>query len=286
MPDLLTTLRTRPTDEASHAEAQLVPVESHQPKELMFAINSPEDVLEALRSKPDYATLSRSLRWLNRTVANNDEFNVRKPSPKAAQIVFTLINDIVPDHWETLRGDGSLEKTLLIQCLSSVGGIGAITSRLRLLLALLKEGQKPAQVPVVSKTQLVEILLSILEDVLAKKGFITTIWRGIEDGSIKSSQKSLQWKEFSSLVASGKVLSIASEANLALGNLSESIKDSSWVGDGNQYASWLGMCMQYTLKVMDDDNVDGLRALSQLLSKGLSLGYTGKCLVATTYVFG
>ena len=275
MPDILTTLHTRTGGEAAHAEVQLIPVESQQPKRPVFAIKGPEDVLEALKSKPDYATLSRALRWLNRTPTHRDVFNIKNPGPKATQIIFTLVNDIVPDFWENLRNDAGHEKDLLIQCLRTVAGIGAITSRLRFLLTMLKDMQKPAQATSVSKTQPLEIILNVLETVLASEEIVTVIWHDIENYNLPSFQKSLQWKEFSSLVASGKVLSIASEASLAVGDLSSSIIDSCWVGDGSQYAAWLGRCAQHTLKALTDGDVEGQRALSQLLSKGLTLGYTG-----------
>ena len=277
MPDLLTTLQTRSAAEANRAEIQLVPVQLQQPKKPIHPLNNPEDVLEALKSKPDYATLGRALRWLNRTISHTDEFNVRRPSPKSTQIVYVLVNDILPDYWENLRNEGGQEKKSLVQCLRSVAGISAVTSRLRLLLALLKDDQKPAQVSIVSKIQPVEILLSFLETVLAKEDFITVIWRDIEDYGLTSSQKSLQWKEFSSLVASGKVLSIASEANLALRDSSSSIRDGSWVGDGGQYTAWLGRCMQQASRALKDDDFEGQKALSQLLSKGMTLGYIGLC---------
>ena len=275
MPELLTAVRTRSRAEAEPAEDHLVPVEPQQPNKPVFALKSPEDVLDALRSKPDFATLSKALRWLNRTIAHNDDFNVKKPGPKAAQIVFTLVNDIVPDYWETLKDEEGKDKNLLVQCLNSVAGIGAITSRLRLLLTLLKDSQKPAQVSLVSKTQPVEVLLNVLETLLAKENFITVIWHDIEGCNISSSQKSLQWKEFISLVASGKVLSIASEANLTMGDLSSSIKNRCWIGDGSRYAAWLGRSIQHTLKALKDGDGEGQRALSQLLSKGMTLGYTG-----------
>ena len=275
MPDLLTTLNTRTRDQAEHTEAQLVPVVSQQSKKPVFVINSPEDVLEALRAKPDFATLSRALRWLNRTLTHIDEFNIKKPGPKATQIIFTLVNDVVPDYWESLSSDSGREKGLLAQCLRSVAGLGAISSRLRSLLTLLKDIQKPAHDTFVNKTQPVEILLNVLETVLASEEIITVIWRDIEGCNLPSFQKSLQWKEFSSLVASGKVLSIASEASLAVGDLSSSINNSCWISDGSQYVTWLGRCIQHTSKALTDGDIEGQRALSQLLSKGLTLGYTG-----------
>ena len=282
MPDLLIPLQTRSRSEMDHADDHLVRVETQQAKNLVFAVKSPEDALEALKSKPDHATLASTLRWLKLTGPKLDDFNIKKPSPKAAQIIFALINDIVPDYWQVLSSENSQEKTLLVQCLSSIAGIGAMTSRLRLLLTSLKDCQQPVQFTAVSKSQPVETLLDLLETVLAKQGFITGIWNNIEDCDLSSSQKSLQWKEFSSLVASGKLLSVVSEVNLTLGDLSPSVKAGSWVGDGSQYAAWLGRCMQCAAKALKKDDIEGQKALSQLLGKGLTLGYTGWRNIDTT----
>ena len=277
MPDLLTSLRTGSRVDSEHVEAQLVPVESQQTKRPVSAIKSVEDVLESLRSKPDYGTLSRALRWLNKTGSHNDDFNIKKPGPKAAQIIFTLVNDVIPDYWESLRDESShsQERAILVQCLRSVAGIGAITSHLRLLLALLKDNKKPVQTTLANKIQPVEILLNVLDIILAGEDFITVIWYDIKAHCLQPSQRSLQWKELCSLVASGKVLSIASEANLTLRDLNSSIKEWCWVGGGSQYATWLGRCLQHTLKALKEDDAEGERALSLLLSKGLSLGYPG-----------
>ena len=275
MPEILTLLHTRIRTEAEHTEDQLVPVETPKPEQPVFAINRPENALEALRTKPDHATLGRTLRWLNRTVDQADDFNIKKPGPKSAQIIFTLVNDIVPDYWEILSGEGAKKTNPLIQCLSSVAGIGAIISRLRLLLDRLRDVRKPVQVTNASETHPVEILLCALETIMANEGFLTAIKHDIESYNLPLSQKSLQWKEFVSLMASGKVLSVASEASLTLGELNPGIKAGSWVGDGSQYATWLGRCMQNAVKTVKDDDVEGQKALSQLLSKGLTLGYTG-----------
>ena len=282
MPDLLIPLQTRSRSEMERADDHLVRVETQQAKNPVFAVKSPEDALEALRSKPDYATLVSTLRWLKMTDPRLDGFNIKKPSPKAAQIIFALINDIVPDYWLILNSENSQEKMLLVQCLSSIAGIGAMTSRLRLLLPLLRDCQKPAEFTAISKSQPVETLLDLLETVLTEQNLITGIWNDIDDCDLSSSQKSLQWKEFTSLVASGKLLSVVSEVNLTLGDLNPGIKAGSWVGDGSQYAAWLGRRMQSAAKALKKDDIEGQKALSQLLSKGLTLGYTGWRIFDTT----
>ena len=275
MPDLLIPLQTRSKSEMECADDHLVSVETQQAKNPVFAVKSPEDALEALKSKPDHATLVSTLRWLQTTGPRLDDFNIKKPSPKAALIIFALINDIVPDYWQILSSDDSQEKKLLVQCLSSIAGIGAMTSRLRLLLTSLRDCQKPAQYTAISKSQPVETLLDLLETVLTEPNLITGIWNDIDDCDLLSSQKSLQWKEFTSLVASGKLLSVVGEVNLLLGDLNPGLKAGSWVGDGSQYAAWLGRCMQGAAKALKKDDIEGQKALSQLLSKGLTLGYTG-----------
>ena len=276
MPEFLASLQTRSSIQVDRAEDQLVPVETHQTKNQVFTITSPEDALEALKSNPDFATLTRALRWLRWTAPKVGDFDVKKPGPKAAQVIFTLVSDIIPNYWETLSGEDGEVKNLLIQCLSSVAGVGALTSRLHFLLSLMKDVTKPAQVTSTSKAQALETVIDFFETLLAKRDFVTTIWHGIKGCNLHESQQSLQWKEFVSLVASGKVLSIASEASLTLTDYSPRIKAGSWVGDGNQYASWLGRCVEHTIEAVKDDDVEGHKALSQLLSKALTLGYTGQ----------
>ena len=244
-----------------------------------FSLNSPEAALEALKSKPDLKELRKVLRWLNSTADGRHDFNIKKPGPKVAQIVYVLVNDIVPDYWATLSGgnlDQPKERGLLIRCLSGVTGIGAIISRLHLLFGKLREHQGQAEVLGIRKSQFIEDLLAILEAILDSDGFVASTWNDVNSCISQSSQIFLQWKEFVNLVASGRVLSTASEASFALNELSQSVTASSWVGDGQHYAAWLGKNVQHMINSLPEDAVEGHNALSQILKKALSLGYTGQ----------
>ena len=239
-------------------------------------LDSPEEVLKSLSSKPDLKLLTEALRWLH----HSGNFNIKLPGPRAAQIIFVLVNEIIPNYWQILDGEGtssySKQRKYLIICLRSVAGVGALVSRLRLFSSQQKDSQSQAKLPAAQESQPLYDCLSVLENVLAGDGCVASIWQSINACLELSTQKFLQWKELLSLLASGKLLSIASEACLAAKEKSSKIDDSSWIGDGNSYATWLGQNVQYMNRNVPLVDVEGRKSLSQLLSKALNLGYQGE----------
>ncbi|KAI9714983.1 MAG: telomere binding protein [Chrysothrix sp. TS-e1954] len=77
------------------------------------------------------------------------------------------------------------------------------------------------------------------------------------------------WREFLSLVASGKVLSTSAESERAL-EKSQASRSKSWVGDGRAYARWIGKGV-VELSLRKDESHK--RAAAQLCGKAFSLGY-------------
>lgn len=282
METILTPIQTRNKWDLNNDGAHLLPLATKrdQLKNTKVSLNDPEDVLDILKSKPDHQDLSRVLSWLKSTVDNREGFNIKVPGPKASEIIYNLISDIIPIYWviknDSTISDQSRGKNLLVYCLSSVAGLGAIVSRLRLLLSQLKDPRGQSDVLGIRKTQPVEFLLDVLEAVLGNYGFVTSVCNDINSSIIQSSHKSLQWKEFISLVASGKVLSTASEATATLNYFERSVSAGSWVGDGHQYAAWLGSNVQHMLGALVAGDLEGLKMLSQLLRKALTLGYIGQ----------
>ena len=80
-----------------------------------------------------------------------------------------------------------------------------------------------------------------------------------------------RWKEFVSLVGSGRILAVAAQADEAIDSKSADVGSKSWIADGRKYARWLGRGIA-TLAVEQRDDVKGS---TDLLKKALSLGYTG-----------
>ena len=324
MDGLLNPVQTRLTSRPINEEASVPP--SSTPEETARpdgpSISDPDSALLILQSKPDHQKLLAALRYLDRsteTENGKDDFNIHCPGPKAAQILLTLINDVVPAHWdgifssspaEVSQGDpigtrshhGKAEK-LLLRCLRSVAGLGAVISRLRLLCDqnrsisstspstaatissaprftvspstqdLKRQERNDHQVDGVATLPLRQAL-SLLESILRRDDLVVNIWRDFQQFSISDTKKSLLWKEFLGLVAAGRVLSTASEAQRSLDDVSKDVEKGSWVSDGKVYSRWLGRNLR-TMVGTKGRNAEMLVAAGDVASKGIRLGYEG-----------
>lgn len=277
MEGLLTPVKTTIFDTIS-AEPHLAVVEfkspNGQPKNGTF--QSPEDILNALKSKPDSELLTKVLRWLEPGAVKPDKINTKIPSPKAAQIIFLLVSEIIPDYWVTWQGaDNPVllnQKKLLLRCLSSVSGLGAVAARLRVFIDLTEDARSEAKVTQGSKSKALEELLDVLESLLQGKKFISRIWTDISSLVSIPSQRRLLWRDFITTIAGGRVLSLAAEADHIVNQSSPDTRKRCWLGDGSQYSSWLGQNLAYSLI----GQVQNLEALAQLFSRALKLGHTGE----------
>ncbi len=278
MNGLLTPLKTIKTADVQVTDDHLVPLVSAQKLHAIrdHTLQSPEDALEALKSKPDLDLLARVLLWLDPARERNDHFTIKVPSPKAAPIVSVLVEEIIPNYWRVLREDQDKPRKLLIRCLSSVAGLGAISARLRALLNLKEDARNRNRSQEFSKNQLVEDILDVLQNILKKDAFVARMWKEISSLVPNIPQRSLIWKELVSFVAAGRILSLASEADHMLNESSPSIKDQSWLGDGSQYATWLGRNIAYMTAALEEEDAEAQKALVRLVGQALTLGYTGE----------
>lgn len=280
MEGLLTPVKTIISDKTS-AEPHLAVLEfkspNGQPKNGTF--QAPEDILNALKSKPDSELLTRVLRWLDPGAVKPDQFNTKIPSPKTAQIIFLLVSETIPDYWVTWqRADNPTllnQKKLLLRCLSSVSGLGAVAARLRVFIDLKEDARSEAKVTQGSKSKALEELLDVLESLLQGKKFISRILTDISSLISIPSQRTLLWKDFITTIAGGRVLSLAAEADHVVNQSSPDSRQRCWLGDGSQYSSWLGQNLAYSLI----GHVQNLEALTQLFSRALKLGHVGESII-------
>ncbi len=283
MDQLLSPVHTKGKSQLDEEPDGLIKVSERgkKPKAQYSSVTSPEDALEALRSNPDHETLNRALRWLNSNSSNNTGFNVRKPSPMSAQIVFVLVNDILPNYWAALNDEDSANslkiKHSLLHCISGVAGIGAVISYLRLLLDRSKESVSQNSPKAEGNAQSLRMLLEVLEQMLCYDNYISSLWRDIWEYSTSPLKVSLLWKEVISLFASGKLLSVVSEANRISNDLSPDVQTGSWIGHGKRYSAWIGKNILSLIGALTDGQDDGQEAASKLLGKAIGLGYPGTC---------
>ena len=282
MEGLLSPLKTTAISANNDTEPHLVAVDAEQRTTATqnFVLETPEDVLQALKSKPDSDLLLRVLRWLDPSTADFERFNVKTPGPKVAQIIFVLVADIVPDYWNSLIGKTESvqlkQKKLLLRCLRNVSGIGAITARLRFFLDLADDPDRDELSSLGKKSQGLEELLSVLESILKGNGFVSSIWTDINSFISNSSQRALLWKDFTNTLAGGKLLSLAAQAFHVINKSSPDTSEGSWLGNGSRYCSWLGENIAHLLMNLRGKRAEDWKALALLVSRALKLGYTGR----------
>ena len=288
MDEFLKPVQTRVIGEKN--EAKKGPVTSDGPAgdEELPPLGTADDVLNILNAQPGVDQLLHVLKWLDQSGRrDSNHFNIHAPSPKAAQIVYVLVNDIVPAYWTSLFATSASSSTegkprrLLLKSLRSVAGVGAVLSRLRLLIDQARapepkykqHGDQSGD----GKVSALKQTLSLLDTLLQKDDLVLQIWREIQSFDVSPFQKSLQWKEALGLFASGRLLSAAGEADIVINDVSSEIENTSWIGNRQVYASWVGKNVRLML---DNDHgtleEETVGAAAQLLNRALGLGYEGE----------
>ena len=278
MDGLLTPLKTTLIANNRRVEDHLIPVDPIQKHHVSLDhnIKSSEDVLGLLQSRPSLELLAKALHWLDPSRNRDDAFNIKIPNPQIAPIIFVLIEEIIPNYWRVLKeGKGQLRK-IVIRCLTSVAGLGAITARLRVLLDVDKEGENQTNIKGDGKNLWTEDLIDVLQNILKKDTFVAGVWEDTSSMVSHAPQKALMWKELISFIAAGRILSLAGEADHLLHKSSKNIETRSWLADGNQYAAWLGRNIAHLISTVDSSDTETQKALAQMLEKGVKLGYTGE----------
>jgi len=283
MGDFLTAVKTR-TILQHDGLANIVP-EQRKTTENQHApqtIQTPDEALEVLRSKPDKWQLGRALQFLERQDIN---FNIKLPGPKAALLINVLVTTIIPDYWASLDDESDTTQTgqipehgwqqhLLVTCLRSVAGLGAILAQLRSLITASLDGvDKTASFGL---SQYLKSLLDILWKILAPDDFLTQSWNDIYNPALKPAQRTLLWKELASILASGKIPSLSAEASDILRERSDMIEDDVWIASSKNYSVWLGHSIVHLASMTAVEDEGRWASLAQLVAKSYSLGYTGK----------
>lgn len=288
--DALTAVKTvHNREESQISKSQIKDAKAHQAETrqgilLQRDADSAGHVLEILRSKPGRVQVVQALQFLDPARVSEKEFNITVPNPTAAQILHILVSTTIPDHWSSLRADhdatassgGELDinpKASLLRCLSSGAGIGALVVQLRGLLAPQDSSSK--QIKESSANQLIlRDLLSVLSSVLKPQGLLLHIYRVALRFVDSSVRRELMWKELTALLAAGKVLSTAAEALSAIKDLPVSQRVV-WIGDGSNYASWLGKCICHMASKLQSSELEAWKSLTFFLGRSLKFGYPG-----------
>ncbi|KAJ5773876.1 hypothetical protein N7457_008772 [Penicillium paradoxum] len=239
---------------------------------------SSRHIIDLLKSSPDRDQLSAILAALDPFRKSNAtrDFDLRIASPITAQILQLLVSTTIPDHWSSLdakesKGKDAKARAALLRCLSSVAGLGSLVAQLRSLINAARA--TPQQAHGSSSQFSIRDLLSVIAALLEPKDFLLRLSCDISVIYDSKTRQQVTWRELVSLVAAGKILSVAAEAFTVIDE-SELVSSISWVGNGSQYASWLGRNISHmVLKLTPNDESDWA-SVALLTGRALSLGYT------------
>ncbi|KAJ5173076.1 hypothetical protein N7492_005669 [Penicillium capsulatum] len=276
MDGLLTAVKTAKTDSASSlatAESSGIK-DTHTKPAIDIGHNlSSDEIIDLLRSQPDSATLSSVLAALdpyNDTRKTN--VDIRLPGPATAQILQTLVSTTIPSHWESLGGkkkDAKVQAALL-RCISSVAGLGSLVAQLRSLIVSARASVQQTEGS--SSHLAIRDLLSVFSALLEPKDFLFRLHSNISELCVNQSQCQVTWRELVSLVAGGKVLSVAAEAFHTIKE-SEPSSSIAWLGEGSAYTRWLGGNLaQMLLKYGPNEQADWA-SVTAIAERALSLGH-------------
>ncbi|KAF2132660.1 hypothetical protein P153DRAFT_309193 [Dothidotthia symphoricarpi CBS 119687] len=231
-----------------------------------ISIKSTDSALEALKNEPDWGTVNNVLTYLT-----SDGVNLLLPGPLFASIAHQLVNTTIPSYWRTLK-ESKPQAAQLARILRNPTGLGHITTRLRSLITDSRQRKGPGTARDTSEH--IEDLFDVLDGVLRDDATSSFVLNDIQKYGKNAMQKTLIWKEYVSQTASGKILSIAAEAEDVL-KKSESSRDGSWIADGSRFAAWLGRNIAVLMK-SDDKSEEHSTAVVELCSKSLTLGYSDR----------
>ncbi|EEQ32998.1 conserved hypothetical protein [Microsporum canis CBS 113480] len=253
-------------------------IEEPQPE---TKISSPEDVLQLLKSKAPTSAVLEALRFLDPAGLEDGDFNIIIPSSLGAQILHALITTTIHDHWASLGMEYSLEKSyqadtkrrpqsILLRCLKSASGIGTLLAHIRSLLPSqnLLQGKKTTS----DKGTLIQDTISILSCLLSPSHLLFQLFTDMNQLIDNTVQRQLLWREIISLLASGKVLSIAAES-LKYTESSTEFPPTAWISNGKLYGSWLGRNIGYMVSQLQLDDSEAWKELAAFTSRSLSIGH-------------
>lgn len=234
--------------------------------------STPDQALEVLKSEPDYTALIATLKLLAR---KNEAFSITVPSPTSAQLIHVLVSETVPNYWDVLseKGINSLDLKLLLSCLRSVTGLNAVLVGLRRQIQLSKETKKAVRGQGVQEA--LRIHLQLIQALFLGHDVVHQIWKQIYESSPNDFKQKATWQEFLSIVASGRILGLAAEAESVISELSSSISERYWIASGGQYSHWLAGNISTLAKSLPAGTQGGSKSCGELLSKSLRLGHAG-----------
>jgi telomere length regulation protein len=262
MSDFLTALSTVSLRPRTNSDTSVVVVETKS-KAVPNSPTSTDQVLQILQSHPDETAITRLLLFLNQPSQQSAGFDIKTPTPSSAKVVNELVNTTLPDYW----GSNDSIHQLLLGCLRSIAGIGAVLGKLRLLTASLSSTPNPSSP--------LSHLISILSQLLNTDALAKDVYADISRLVDSQPKRTIMWKEFLSLICTAKIVASTAEAEHRIKSLGHE-HTQSWLSDGSKYSAWLARNICTMIQHHTADHVGASKPVAQLCGKALGIGYPGR----------
>ena len=225
-----------------------------------------DDAREILKSQPDHEDLLAVLQYLDCGVRGKHDFNIHRFGPKAAQIINILVTTIIPDHWPVLSSSNlskhdAMTKQLLLTTFRSIAGIGAFLMQIRTLSTKTTSGA------------LTRTTIEVLATVIKGEDTLKRLVQETQTLYTNEAQRRNAWNETVSLLAGSKILSVVAQAYSAI---EADNVEALWLSQGAEHTRWLARNIVSTATSLDVAHDVSWAMLSQVMKRGLSLGYRGE----------
>lgn len=243
-------------------------------------LTSADDVIDALKAQPAYDDLVRILRFLTTPAGVSHSTPLQACDAKSASIVHLLVTEIIPSYWPLLsEGSSPLEPTdpasssrgarHLTQCLQSLTGLNAVLTQTKALIQEQRVRRIGSKHPDIAP---LDIFLEVLSSLLQGDGALREIWLASTCTLKGAALKKTQSHQLVSLVAGGRILSLAAEAQTL--TLNQTVPGrAQWIGDGAEFSSWLARSAISWAKSTSENSE--LQVCEDFIQRGMSLGYSG-----------
>lgn len=257
---------------------EVAPIESGQraPKKspATAVLASLDEAVDILKNQPDYDSLISTLRFL----CDNSESITGKPGPQTAAVVHLLVTEITPNYWTLLiessniSPDGSISDVsdagLLLRCLSNVTGLNAVVAHINSLLAEFRQRKKDVLSQDIHSH--LQIFLDMTAALLRRPDSLRQIWTASVQKLPDTAMRKMQSHTLNSLLASSRVLSVASEASVVVGL--DKLKEATiFTTNGAEYVQWIAVNIASWANVALTDLE--FQSCSDILQRAMSLGY-------------
>lgn len=264
MADLTPLTSTNPIT-ASSKQASLSTQPGASPK-------SHQDVVNLLQNQPSLDEFQAAIEYMRKT--NCPSFSMKIPSAQTTVILGPLVQSVLPAYWSMIEKDSSLAR-FKERSIETMRGLPFVRATLDCLQSLTRALEMAAKAPHASQSpSQIPVYISLLEEIFSQTDFASTFWDDINALAGPSSRVAVLWREFVSVIGSGKVIAVVGHAEAALFK-SNSITSRSWLGSSSEYSSWLAKCLAGLAGRGEIDDSRRWEFLSHLSHKAIQIGHSG-----------